>query len=250
MLCCIAGTKKIGHAADIFLKITIHCLFYPINYLLFLVSYVNNAGMSQPALLAVGYRLDELPNDITRKTPASFEPTIDYVVVKIPRFAFEKFKDLPNTLGELKDELGTQMKSVGEVMAIGRTFKEALMKALRGLERDVRALAQVRTEDLEKKLYPNPDRIYAVIVGMGGAMLAFFLFILGAAVRGRKYPVLSGTESLIGASGVALTDLAPNGMVRVKSEEWLAEAQEGSIQQGVAVRVVAIEGLRLKVVKK
>ncbi|MFN4232372.1 carbamoyl-phosphate synthase large subunit [Thermus sp.] len=115
------------------------------------------------ALLAVGYRLDELPNDITRKTPASFEPTIDYVVVKLPRFAFEKFKDLPNTLGELRDELGTQMKSVGEVMAIGRTFKEALMKALRGLERDVRTLAQVRTEDLEKKLYPNPDRIYAVM---------------------------------------------------------------------------------------
>ncbi|BDG16490.1 carbamoyl-phosphate synthase large subunit [Thermus brockianus] len=115
------------------------------------------------ALLAVGYRLDELPNDITRKTPASFEPTIDYVVVKIPRFAFEKFQDLPNTLGGLKDELGTQMKSVGEVMAMGRTFKEALLKALRGLERDVRALAGVRTEDLENKLYPNPDRIYAVL---------------------------------------------------------------------------------------
>ena len=115
------------------------------------------------ALLAVGYRLDELPNDITRKTPASFEPTIDYVVVKIPRFAFEKFRPLRNTLGELKDELTTQMKSVGEVMAIGRTFKEALMKALRGLERDVRALAGVRTEELEKKLYPNPDRVYAVM---------------------------------------------------------------------------------------
>ncbi len=115
------------------------------------------------ALLAVGYRLDELPNDITRKTPASFEPTIDYVVVKIPRFAFEKFQDLPNTLGELKDELSTQMKSVGEVMAIGRTFKEALLKALRGLERDVRALAGVRTGELEKKLYPNPDRIHAVL---------------------------------------------------------------------------------------
>ena len=115
------------------------------------------------ALLAVGYRLDELPNDITRKTPASFEPTIDYVVVKIPRFAFEKFMDLPNTLGELKDELGTQMKSVGEVMAMGRTFKEALLKALRGLERDVRALAGVKTEALERKLYPNPDRIYAVL---------------------------------------------------------------------------------------
>ncbi len=115
------------------------------------------------ALLAVGYRLDELPNDITRKTPASFEPTIDYVVVKIPRFAFEKFKDLPNTLGGLSDELGTQMKSVGEVMAMGRTFKEALLKALRGLERDVRALAGVKTEELEGKLYPNPDRIYAVL---------------------------------------------------------------------------------------
>ncbi len=110
----------------------------------------------------MGYRLDELPNDITRKTPASFEPTIDYVVVKVPRFAFEKFQDLPNTLGGFRDELGTQMKSVGEVMAIGRTFKEALQKALRGLERDVKALAGVRTEDLEKKLYPNPDRIYAI----------------------------------------------------------------------------------------
>lgn len=83
--------------------------------------------------------------------------------MKIPRFAFEKFRPLRNTLGELKDELTTQMKSVGEVMAIGRTFKEALMKALRGLERDVRALAGVRTEELEKKLYPNPDRVYAVM---------------------------------------------------------------------------------------
>jgi len=78
------------------------------------------------AKLAVGYTLDELPNDITRKTPASFEPSIDYVVVKIPRFASEKFgRDLP---------LDTAMKSVGEVMAMGRTFKEALQKALRGLE--------------------------------------------------------------------------------------------------------------------
>src|SRR6266853_5828445 len=79
------------------------------------------------ALLAVGYRLDELPNDITQKTPASFEPTIDYTVVKIPRFAFEKFTAADQTLN-------TAMKSVGEVMALGRTFKEALQKALRGLE--------------------------------------------------------------------------------------------------------------------
>ncbi len=79
------------------------------------------------ARLAVGYRLDEIPNDITRMTPACFEPTIDYVVTKIPRFTFEKFRGA-------QDELGPQMKSVGEVMAIGRTFKESLQKALRSLE--------------------------------------------------------------------------------------------------------------------
>ena len=85
------------------------------------------------ALLAVGYRLDELPNDITQKTPACFEPTIDYTVVKIPRFAFEKFTAADQTLN-------TAMKSVGEVMALGRTFKEALQKALRGLEIGVQGL--------------------------------------------------------------------------------------------------------------
>ncbi|MGO9451430.1 MAG: carbamoyl-phosphate synthase large subunit [Candidatus Binataceae bacterium] len=79
------------------------------------------------ARLAVGYRLDEIPNDITKKTPACFEPTIDYVVTKIPRFTFEKFRGAA-------DELGPQMKSVGEAMAIGRTFKESLQKALRSLE--------------------------------------------------------------------------------------------------------------------
>ena len=81
------------------------------------------------AKLAVGYTLDEISNDITRETPASFEPTIDYVVVKVPRFTFDKF---PQTL----DSLGPQMKSVGEAMSIGRTFKEALQKALRSLEID------------------------------------------------------------------------------------------------------------------
>jgi len=79
------------------------------------------------AKLAVGYLLDEIPNDITRETPASFEPAIDYVVVKVPRFAFEKFSQADPTLT-------TQMKSVGEAMAIGRTFKEALQKCLRSLE--------------------------------------------------------------------------------------------------------------------
>src|SRR5450756_2905165 len=77
--------------------------------------------------LAVGYRLDEIPNDITGTTPASFEPVLDYVVVKCPRFAFEKFR-------AANPRLTTQMKSVGESMAIGRTFKEAFQKALRALE--------------------------------------------------------------------------------------------------------------------
>jgi carbamoyl-phosphate synthase large subunit len=81
------------------------------------------------AKLAVGYLLDELPNDITKTTPASFEPTLDYVVVKFPRFAFEKFPTADPTLG-------VQMKAVGEVMAIGRTFKQAWQKGLRGLEND------------------------------------------------------------------------------------------------------------------
>src|SRR5437764_15018230 len=80
------------------------------------------------ARLAVGYRLDEITNDITGETPAAFEPTLDYVVIKIPRFAFEKFPQADPTLT-------TVMKSVGEVMAIGRTFKEALGKAWRSLER-------------------------------------------------------------------------------------------------------------------
>ena len=79
------------------------------------------------AKLAVGYRLDEIPNDITRKTPACFEPTIDYVVVKIPRWQFEKFPGAAPVLT-------TQMKSVGEVMSIGRTFRQALNKGLRSLE--------------------------------------------------------------------------------------------------------------------
>ena len=110
------------------------------------------------ALLAIGYHLDEIRNDITRVTPASFEPVIDYVVVKIPRWAFEKFKDA-------SPALGTQMKSVGEVMAIGRTFKEALHKGLRGLETGVSGFARTDLDDTrirEKLLHPDPDRIFYV----------------------------------------------------------------------------------------
>jgi len=112
------------------------------------------------AKLAVGYTLDEIPNDITKKTPACFEPTIDYCVVKIPRFNFEKFPGAEPTLT-------TSMKSVGEAMAIGRTFKEALQKGLRSLEIDVHGLDDlpdtVPEEDLAERLRtPTPERIFYI----------------------------------------------------------------------------------------
>jgi carbamoyl-phosphate synthase large subunit len=109
------------------------------------------------AKLALGYTLDEIPNDITKSTPASFEPTIDYCVVKIPRFAFEKFPQADATLT-------IQMKSVGEVMAIGRTFKEALQKGIRGLEIKRFGLEGASYKDkasLEEKLrIPNAERLF------------------------------------------------------------------------------------------
>jgi len=111
------------------------------------------------AKLAVGYTLDEIQNDITGVTPASFEPTIDYVVTKIPRFAFEKFRDSEALLS-------TSMKSVGEVMAIGRSFHESLQKALRGLETGLNGLDGVKAlygapkEEIEAALaVPSPDRL-------------------------------------------------------------------------------------------
>ncbi|MCH7949554.1 MAG: carbamoyl-phosphate synthase large subunit [Candidatus Dadabacteria bacterium] len=110
------------------------------------------------AKLAVGYTLDEISNDITRYTPASFEPTIDYVVTKIPRFTFEKFPQTDHTLT-------TQMKSVGEVMAIGRTFKESLQKALRSLEIDSWGFESITqdTELIREKLRtPNSERLWYV----------------------------------------------------------------------------------------
>jgi carbamoyl-phosphate synthase large subunit len=108
------------------------------------------------AKLALGMTLDEIPNDITKKTPSSFEPSIDYVVVKIPKWQFEKFPGSDTTLS-------TQMKSVGEVMAIGRTFQEALGKGIRSLEPHTpwRAPAEVSTALLREKLtVPGPDRIH------------------------------------------------------------------------------------------
>jgi carbamoyl-phosphate synthase large subunit len=114
------------------------------------------------ALLAVGLTLDEIPNDITRQTPSCFEPTIDYVVVKIPKWQFEKFAGADSTLG-------TQMKSVGEVMAIGRTFKEALQKGIRSLEPSSPWRAPVDTPVSmlrEKIATPRPDRIHWLFVAL------------------------------------------------------------------------------------
>ena len=124
------------------------------------------------AKLAVGYTLDEIPNDITRETPASFEPTIDYCVVKFPRWAFEKFPDADPTLG-------TQMKSVGEAMSIGRTFKEALQKAIRSMETGRFGLGwdpkdkwlsgdRLKVlEDVRRLLItPNEDRVFAIRYAM------------------------------------------------------------------------------------
>jgi carbamoyl-phosphate synthase large subunit len=127
------------------------------------------------AKLAVGYRLDELRNDITRETPACFEPTIDYVVTKVPRWAFEKFPDADPTLT-------TQMKSVGETMAIGRTFKESLQKALRGLETGRFGIGadrndpwgtprQPSTEEIINRLAtPTAERIWYVRYAMKAGM--------------------------------------------------------------------------------
>ncbi len=89
-----------------------------------------------------------------------------------------------------------------------------------------------------------------VVLVSGGLMVAFFLFILGAAVRSRNFPVLSGAESMVGATGIAISDIAPSGMAHVKGEDWTAEAQEGAIKKGDPIQVVRIEGLRLKVVRK
>jgi carbamoyl-phosphate synthase large subunit len=127
------------------------------------------------AYLAVGYLLDEIPNDITKKTPASFEPTLDYVVVKIPRFNFEKFPKAETTLG-------VSMKSVGEVMALGRTFPEAFGKALRSLEtgrggwlapEDVAPSEQPPKPDALR--VPRPERIFAVLAALRAGATPLFV---------------------------------------------------------------------------
>jgi carbamoyl-phosphate synthase large subunit len=136
------------------------------------------------AKLAVGYRLWELPNDITQKTKACFEPTIDYVVTKIPRFAFEKFPEANATLM-------TQMKSVGETMAIGRTFKESLQKALRGLEIGAFGLGSDTKDRWGTEDQPDLDEIKAKLSTPNAARIFYIRYAMKAGMTQQEIYKLS-----------------------------------------------------------
>src|SRR5262249_44605144 len=139
------------------------------------------------AKLAVGYRLDELKNDITRETPACFEPTIDYVVTKFPRWAFEKFPDADPTLT-------TQMKSVGETMAIGRTFKESLQKALRGLETGRFGLGCDRADRWGAPQQPSLEEILAKLATPNAERVWFLRYALKAGVSAEEVHQRTGID--------------------------------------------------------
>jgi carbamoyl-phosphate synthase large subunit len=183
------------------------------------------------AKLAVGYTLDEIPNDITKSTPSSFEPTLDYVVVKVPRWAFEKFPGTAPTLG-------TQMKSVGEAMAIGRTFKEALQKALRSLEVGRAGLGADGSDKIdqtrfrEKLITPNWERIfyirYALQTGMTVDELAEMTKVDPWFLR--QIEEIVEVEGRLRGFGIA--DVPPGLLARAKrfgfSDRQLAHLLEGS----------------------
>ena len=188
------------------------------------------------AKLAIGYTLDEIANDITLKTPASFEPTIDYVVTKIPRFAFEKFPGADNTLT-------TQMKSVGEVMGIGRTFKESLQKAIRSLEIDIYGLESKSEERLPKEEIlallrrPTPERLWyladAIRAGIDiqeiceatNGIDPWFLGQISQIVEVEKQIALPG--SLEGADAEALKRVKSYGFSDVRLAQLTGTTEDG-----------------------
>ena len=191
------------------------------------------------AKLAVGYTLDEIRNDITRETPASFEPTIDYVVVKLPRFAFEKFPKADATLT-------TQMKSVGEAMAIGRTFREALGKALRSLENDRAglvplaargALSEAERADLAQRLRtPTADRIWQLGDASRGGFGVDELHALTGIDRWflREIEAVVRLEADVASAGELDADLLRRAKEDGLSDRRLAEltrASEGAIRE-------------------
>ncbi|MFO0707445.1 MAG: carbamoyl-phosphate synthase large subunit [Nitrospira sp.] len=205
------------------------------------------------AKLAVGYTLDEITNDITGVTKASFEPTIDYVVVKIPRFAFQKFKGADPTLT-------TQMKSVGEVMAIGRTFKESLQKAIRSLELDLNGLASKigidrgipagfnRAEALEKVRTmlktPLPERLWyladGIRLGLGSDEL-FAITKIDPWFLQQVRELIEFEQTLIGRSDQAASVLV-SGLLWEAKEWGFSDERIGQLLgiDGAAVRTARI----------
>jgi carbamoyl-phosphate synthase large subunit len=189
------------------------------------------------AKLAVGLTLDEILNDITRVTPASFEPAIDYVVTKIPRFTFEKFPEAEPTLT-------IQMKSVGEVMAIGRTFKESLQKAVRSLEADTHGFETVDiNEDILKARLktPNPDRLHAIAEAFRRGMDAgeingltaidpWFLNNIKEIVEFEA--VLEGFRRFEGDPGAAVSGDSRHGAIGRLPAEILRRAKEHGFSDG------------------
>ncbi|MDQ4065334.1 MAG: carbamoyl-phosphate synthase large subunit, partial [Actinomycetota bacterium] len=178
------------------------------------------------AKLAVGYTLDEIPNDITKKTPASFEPSIDYVVVKIPRWTFEKFPGADR-------KLGTKMKSVGEVMAIGRTFLEALNKGFRSLESDRRALGDgfdsASIEELTEMIEaPTEARLHALERALLGGV-----DVETAAQRSHIDPwfvaqIARGADIKRALAGKSIADI-PDDELRDAKRAGLSDNQVGSL---------------------
>ncbi len=194
------------------------------------------------AKLAVGYTLDELPNEITRVTPASFEPTLDYCVVKIPRWAFEKFPEADRTLT-------VQMKSVGEVMAIGRTFKEALQKAVRGLEVRRPGLGFDRADGMlggmaldldsfrERLTTPTAERLYQIRAALRAGMTVEQV----NALTGVDPWFLSGIEELVRMEdrlrAVKSLAEAPTELLREAKRMGYSDAQLARAWQSTEVEV-------------
>jgi carbamoyl-phosphate synthase large subunit len=188
------------------------------------------------AKLAVGYTLNEISNDITKKTPASFEPMLDYVVVKIPKWAFEKFPESDPTLG-------TQMKSVGEVMAIGRTFKEAFLKGVRSLETGKDPGSEKIDKDLirHKLATPTPDRIpyllYAIANGFSVPDLVDLTHIDPWFLNEMKE--ITDTIKLLGQHTI---DSIPPELLREAKESGFDDARIGRLLGAKALDVAAKRG--------
>lgn len=186
------------------------------------------------AKLAVGYTLDEIPNDITRETPVCFEPTIDYVVTKIPRWAFEKFPGAD-------PRLMIQMKSVGEVMAIGRTFKESLQKGIRSLEISRFGLGadgqgrhydeMPREELLEELKIPHPDRLFQLRSAMRAGLTVDELFAITAIdpwFLQQIHDLVAMQDELAGHRG-------PEGLSKLPREDWYTIKRAGFSDRQIAV---------------